>query len=180
MTGRSPQQSELHEALPVPDAPSDSSTAANETEDRDNAQSLSTGSLKDKKSEDRTTERAERSVEGGAAGKDGGDEEGKPGAKVEGKEDEDDDEKDDEEEEDGDDEDEDGEEEEEEDDDDDDDDDEEEEEEEEDDEEPLLKSTRLTQHLGAVYRNGDATSACLVAGDKMVRVNHRLPLYESY
>lgn len=179
MTGRSPKQSELREVLPIPDAPSDSSTAANETEDRDNAQSLSTGSLKDKKSEDRPTERAEKSVEGGATGKDGGDENGKPSAKVEGKGDEDDDEKEDEEEEDGDDEDED-EEEEEEDEDDDDNEEEEEEEEEEDDEEPLLKSTRLTQHLGAVYRNGDATSACLVAGDKMVRVNHRLPLYESY
>lgn len=178
MTGRSSQQSELREVLPIPDAPSDSSTAANETEDRDNVQSLSTGSLKDKKSEDRPTERAEKSVDGGVTGKDGGDEDGKPSAKVEGKEDDDDDEKDDEEEEDGDDEEEDDDEEEGE--DDDDDDEEEEEEEEEDDEEPLLKSTRLTQHLGAVYRNGDATSACLVAGDKMVRVNHRLPLYESY
>lgn len=178
MTGRSPQQSELREVLPIPDASSDSSTAANETEDRDNAQSLSTGSLKNKKSEDRPTEMAEKSVEGGATGKDGGDEAGKPSAKAEGKEDDDDDEKDDEEEEDGDDEEEDDEEEEGE--DDYDDDEEEEEEEEEDDEEPLLKSTRLTQHLGAVYRNGDATSACLVAGDKMVRVNHRLPLYESY
>ncbi|KAM6478974.1 vacuolar membrane protein Vps41-like protein [Trichoderma sp. SZMC 28011] len=171
MTGRSPKQSELREVLPIPDAPSDSSTAANETEDRDNAQSLSTGSLKDKKSEDRPTERAEKSVEGGATGKDGGDENGKPSAKVEGKGDEDDDEKEDEEEEDGDDEDED-EEEEEEDEDDDDNEEEEEEEEEEDDEEPLLKSTRLTQHLGAVYRNGDATSACLVAGDKMIVGTH--------
>lgn len=39
----------------------------------------------------------------------------------------------------------------------------------EDDEEPKLKYARLTQHLGPVYRNGDATSAFLVAGDKMVR-----------
>jgi type IV secretory pathway VirB10-like protein len=66
------------------------------------------------------------------------------------------------------------------DDDDDDEDDEEEEEEEEDDEEdeeeddddddeePKLKYARLTQHLNGVYRNGDATSAFLVAGDKMV------------
>lgn len=37
------------------------------------------------------------------------------------------------------------------------------------DEEPKLKYARLTQHLGPVYRNGDATSAFLVAGDKMVR-----------
>ena len=36
------------------------------------------------------------------------------------------------------------------------------------DEEPKLKYARLTQHLGPVYRNGDATSAFLVAGDKMV------------
>lgn len=39
----------------------------------------------------------------------------------------------------------------------------------EEDEEPKLKYARLTQHLGPVYRNGDATSAFLVAGDKMVR-----------
>ena len=37
-----------------------------------------------------------------------------------------------------------------------------------DDDEPRLKYARLTPHLGAVYRNGDATSAFLVAGDKMV------------
>jgi len=45
---------------------------------------------------------------------------------------------------------------------------EEDEEEEDDDDEPKLKYARLTQHLGAVYRNGDATSSFLVAGDKMV------------
>lgn len=45
----------------------------------------------------------------------------------------------------------------------DDDDDEDEEE-----DEPKLKYARLTSHLGAVYRNADATSAFLVAGDKMV------------
>lgn len=39
---------------------------------------------------------------------------------------------------------------------------------EEEDEEPRLKYAPLTQHLRAVYRNGDATSASLVAGDKMV------------
>lgn len=44
-----------------------------------------------------------------------------------------------------------------------------EEDEDDDDEEPRLKYARLTQHLGGVYRNGDATSAFLVAGDKMVR-----------
>jgi hypothetical protein len=44
------------------------------------------------------------------------------------------------------------------------------EEEEDEDEEPKLKYARLTQHLGPVYRNGDATSAFLVAGDKMVRM----------
>jgi hypothetical protein len=53
---------------------------------------------------------------------------------------------------------------EEEDDDDDDDDDDEEP-----DEEPKLKYSRLTANLGPVYRNGDATSTFMVAGDKMVR-----------
>jgi vacuolar protein sorting-associated protein 41 len=38
----------------------------------------------------------------------------------------------------------------------------------EDDEEPRLKYVRLTGSLGSVYRNGDATSSILVAGDKMV------------
>ena len=37
-----------------------------------------------------------------------------------------------------------------------------------DDEEPRLKYAYLTKHLGSVYRNGDATSSFLVAGDKMV------------
>jgi len=36
------------------------------------------------------------------------------------------------------------------------------------DDEPKLKYARLTSHLGPVYRNGDATSAFLIAGDKMV------------
>lgn len=40
--------------------------------------------------------------------------------------------------------------------------------EDEDDDEPRLKYARLTQHLGPVYRNADATSSFLVAGDKMV------------
>jgi hypothetical protein len=35
-------------------------------------------------------------------------------------------------------------------------------------EEPKLKYARLTSHLLPVYRNGDATSTFLVAGDKMV------------
>ena len=42
------------------------------------------------------------------------------------------------------------------------------EEEEEEDEEPRLKYASLTKHLKPVYRNGDATSAFLIAGDKMV------------
>ena len=54
--------------------------------------------------------------------------------------------------------------------DDDDDDEDESDEDDDEDEEPKLKYARLTQHLGAVYRNGDATSAFLVAGDKMVRI----------
>lgn len=41
-------------------------------------------------------------------------------------------------------------------------------EEEEEEEEPKLKYLTLTKSLGPVYRNGDATSAFLVAGDKMV------------
>jgi hypothetical protein len=36
------------------------------------------------------------------------------------------------------------------------------------DEEPKLKYSRLTASLGPVYRNGDATSTFMVAGDKMV------------
>ena len=44
-----------------------------------------------------------------------------------------------------------------------------EEEEEEEDEEPRLKYATLTKHLKPVYQNGDATSAFLVAGDKMVK-----------
>lgn len=35
-------------------------------------------------------------------------------------------------------------------------------------EEPKLKYTRLTSNLAPVYRNGDATSSSMVAGDKMV------------
>jgi vacuolar protein sorting-associated protein 41 len=46
--------------------------------------------------------------------------------------------------------------------------DEDEEEDEEGDDEPKLKYTRLTDSLGSVYRNGDATSAFTIAGDKMV------------
>ncbi|KAF2728266.1 hypothetical protein EJ04DRAFT_581471 [Polyplosphaeria fusca] len=44
--------------------------------------------------------------------------------------------------------------------------------EEEADEEPKLKYTRLTSSLGPVYRNGDATSTFLVAGDKMIAGTH--------
>lgn len=82
----------------------------------------------------------------------GEEEEGKVKAKEGGDGDDDDDDDDDDEDEDD----------EEEDDEDDD------EEEDDDDEEPKLKYARLTQHLNGVYRNGDATSAFLVAGDKMV------------
>lgn len=46
--------------------------------------------------------------------------------------------------------------------------------EEEEDEEPRLKYASLTKHLKSVYRNGDVTSAFLVAGDKMVRDGVRL------
>jgi hypothetical protein len=37
------------------------------------------------------------------------------------------------------------------------------------DEEPKLKYNRLTSSLLPLYRNGDATSTFVVAGDKMVR-----------
>ncbi|KAJ5727492.1 Tetratricopeptide-like helical [Penicillium malachiteum] len=40
------------------------------------------------------------------------------------------------------------------------------------DEEPKLKYAYLTKHLGSVYRNGDATSTFLVAGDKMIVGTH--------
>ena len=44
-----------------------------------------------------------------------------------------------------------------------------EEDEDEEEDEPRLKYTSLTKNLRPLYRNGDATSAFLVAGDKMVR-----------
>ncbi|KAL8984949.1 MAG: hypothetical protein Q9205_001225 [Flavoplaca limonia] len=60
------------------------------------------------------------------------------------------------------------------------------EEEEEEDEEPRLKYASLTKHLKPIYRNGDATSAFLVGGDKMVIGTHNgnihvlsLPSYSS-
>lgn len=48
--------------------------------------------------------------------------------------------------------------------------DEDEDDEDDEDEEPRLKYARLTQSLSGLYRNGDATSAFLVGGDKMVRL----------
>ena len=45
-------------------------------------------------------------------------------------------------------------------------------EEEEEDEEPRLKYASLTKRLKSVYRNGDATSAFLVGGDKMIVGTH--------
>ena len=45
---------------------------------------------------------------------------------------------------------------------------EDEDEDEEEEEEPRLKYAPLTKHQGPLYRNGDAVSAFLVAGDKMV------------
>lgn len=60
------------------------------------------------------------------------------------------------------------------------------EEDEDEDEEPRLKYARLTPHLGPVYRNGDATSSFLTAGDKMIIGTHngnihviQLPLFQS-
>jgi vacuolar protein sorting-associated protein 41 len=56
---------------------------------------------------------------------------------------------------------------------------EEDKEEDEEDDEPKLKYARLTGNLQSVYRNGDATSAFLVAGDKMARpqVSQGIRLY---
>lgn len=48
----------------------------------------------------------------------------------------------------------------------------EDEEDDEEDDEPKLKYSRLTGQLGPVYRNGDATSAFSVAGDKMVGLGY--------
>ncbi|POS87620.1 hypothetical protein EPUL_001615 [Erysiphe pulchra] len=45
-------------------------------------------------------------------------------------------------------------------------------EEEEEEEEPKLKYVRITTQLGSIYRNGDATSAFVVAGDKMFLGTH--------
>lgn len=44
----------------------------------------------------------------------------------------------------------------------------EDEDDEDEDEEPRLKYAKLTGSLATVYRNGDATSSSLLAGDKMV------------
>lgn len=186
MTGQPPQQ--LDEQQPQPelsDAHSVSSTPANKTEDEHGAQANAPGALEYGKSGGEPTGEVGESVEGPTTERDGGDEDGERSSKVEGKdvevtdvdadtdnnqeaegaeneeEEEEEEEEDDEEE-------------------DDDDEDDEEEEEEEEDEEPLLKSVRLTQHLGAVYRNGDATSACLVAGDKMVWSIRHSHIHELY
>ncbi|KAM3086409.1 Vacuolar protein sorting-associated protein 41 [Clarireedia jacksonii] len=48
----------------------------------------------------------------------------------------------------------------------------EEDDDEEEEEEPKLKYARITSHLGPIYRNGDATSTFLVAGDKMFIGTH--------
>lgn len=44
----------------------------------------------------------------------------------------------------------------------------EDEDDEEDEDEPKLKNARMTGYMTQLYRNGDATSSFLVAGDKMV------------
>ena len=48
----------------------------------------------------------------------------------------------------------------------------EEEEEGEEEEEPRLKYANITKHLGPLHRNGDASSAFLVSGDKMIVATH--------
>jgi len=47
----------------------------------------------------------------------------------------------------------------------------------EEDEEPKLKYAYLSKHLSSVYRNGDATSTFLVAGDKMVDCSSPLKIH---
>jgi hypothetical protein len=48
------------------------------------------------------------------------------------------------------------------------------EDEDEEEEEPRLKYATLTKSVSPLYRNGDATSTFLVAGDKMASRAHRL------
>ena len=48
------------------------------------------------------------------------------------------------------------------------------EDEDEEEEEPRLKYATLTKNVSPIYRNGDATSTFLVAGDKMASRAHRL------
>ncbi|KAL1957963.1 hypothetical protein VTO42DRAFT_5355 [Malbranchea cinnamomea] len=52
-----------------------------------------------------------------------------------------------------------------------------EEEEDDEDEEPQLKYGSLTKSISGVYRNGDATSACLLSGDKMIVGTHNGTLH---
>lgn len=42
--------------------------------------------------------------------------------------------------------------------------------------EPTVKYTKLTGSLTSVYRNGDSTSAALVAADKLVRLRYDVPI----
>lgn len=190
MTGQPPQQLDTQQPQPeLSDTHSVSSTPAHKREDEPSAQANDSGASEDGKSEGEPAAEVGESVEGPTTKRDGGDEDGERSNEVESKdveitdadadadnnkeaEEPEEEEEEEEEEEDEEEEDEDEEDEEE--------DDEEEEEEEEEDEEPLLKSVRLTQHLGAVYRNGDATSACLVAGDKMVWALRHSHIHELY
>lgn len=56
---------------------------------------------------------------------------------------------------------------------------EEEEDDDEEEEEPHLKYSHLTKQLGSAYRNGDATSTFLAAGDKMVCILSPLTLQKA-
>lgn len=51
---------------------------------------------------------------------------------------------------------------------------EEDDDEEEEEDEPRLNYTSLTKNLRPLYRNGDATSAFVAGGDKMVDISYRL------
>jgi hypothetical protein len=46
-------------------------------------------------------------------------------------------------------------------------------------EEPRLKYANLTRNLSPLYRNGDATSTFLVAGDKMASSSNCCPIMRS-
>ena len=155
MTGSSPQagDSETHDDTSTP-KPSRGASGATQTQSINPTEAISGDGAATETTPNAAVEasREAANTEDGSADDDDKNDKGDAKGKVKG-----DDEDDDEEEED---------------DDDDDSEEEEDDSEEEEDEEPKLKYARLTQHLGPVYRNGDATSTFIVAGDKTVGSPH--------